>query len=439
MGRRFSFLWESSVSRIRLLHAVAAAAAIASAAPASALNIVLVDPTNSFGTAPNGAEALLAFQKAANYWNKTLTNDVTLHINISFDALPQGVLGSTGSASRAVSVSDVYAGLAATGTTALDAIAVANLSKLNAGGGLTIRTNNYFDIPNKIGVQDATVTRTGNAVINNYLDVNQSVIKALGLANKVGAMSTYDASIQFSSQFAFDFNPTNGISAGKYDFTAVAVHELGHALGFVSGTDTFDILMHGKGPLAADFESGAFGTTDITDFPVGSTLDLFRYGNSVGADGKAILQWSANRPAYFSIDGKTVFGIGDASFQEPATFSTGAYSGDGAQASHWKDNIGFIDPDAVGCFQSSRQVGIMDPTSSPCHTENVSRNDIAAFDAMGWNTNVNALTDKGYAVSSADIYAMDGVATAVPEPSSWGMLALGVSVVGFLGRRRRAA
>ncbi len=428
------------MSRTRLLHALAAAAAISCAAPAAALNIVLVDSTNSFGTSPNGAAALLAFQKAANYWNQTLTNDVTLHFDISFNSLPAGVLGSTRSYSNAVAVTDVYAGLANTGTTALDAIAVANLSKLNAGGGLTMRTNNYFDVANKVGLQDATVARTGNAVINNYLDVNQSVIKALGLTGQAfGTMNRYDASIQFSSQFAFDFNPTNGIDAGKYDFTAVAVHEIGHALGFVSGTDTFDIVMHGTGPLAADFEAGAFGSADIADFYIGSTLDLFRYGNSVGADGKAVLQWSANRDAYFSIDGKTMFGLGDAAYQEEATFSTGAYSGDGAQASHWKDNIGFIDPDAPGCLQSTRPIGIMDPTSSPCHTENVTRNDIAAFDAMGWNTSIDALTNKGYAVSSADIYAMEGVAVAVPEPGTWGMLALGLGVIGFLGQRRRRA
>jgi len=426
------------MSRTRLLHALATAAALVCAAPASALDIILVDPTNSFGTSPNGADALLAFQKAANYWNKTLTNNVTLRFEIGFNALPTGVLGSTSSYSNIVAVSDVYAGLAATGTTALDAIAVANLSKLNAGGGLTIRTNNYLDVANKIGIQDATTTRTGNATINNYLDVNQSVVKALGLTSVAGPMRSYDARIQFSSTFGFDYNPTNGIDAGKYDFTAVAVHEIGHALGFVSGTDTFDIVMNGAGPLADAFEAGAFGSADIAEFAIGSTLDLFRYGNSVGADGKAILQWSANRPAYFSLDGKSVFSIGDAAYQEPATFSTGAYSGDGSQASHWKDNIGFIDPDAPGCFQSSRQAGIMDPTSSPCYTENVTRNDIAAFDAMGWNTDINALTNKGYSVSSADIYAMEGVAVAVPEPTTWGMLALGLGLIGFLRRRHVA-
>ena len=34
-----------------------------------------------------------------------------------------------------------------------------------------------------------------------------------------------DAEIQFSNQFAFDFNARDGIAAGSYDFVGVAVHE----------------------------------------------------------------------------------------------------------------------------------------------------------------------------------------------------------------------
>ena len=164
---------------------------------------------------------------------------------------------------------------------------------------------------------------------------------------------------------------------------------------------------------------------------------LFRYGNALNPDGKLQLQWSANRPAFFSIDGKTVFGIDTPSAQEAATFSTGAYAGDGQQASHWKDNLGFIDPDAVGmCLQSTRQVGVMDPTSSPCHTENVTRNDLAAFDAMGWNTSVDVMANPAYTMNTADIYALDGVAQAVPEPATWAQLLAGFGVLGVVLRRR---
>ncbi|MCV2360717.1 NF038122 family metalloprotease [Paucibacter sp. TC2R-5] len=428
------------MKKTHFLNLVAAAAAAACVLPAGAANIVLIDSSNSFSSSPNGAAALFAFQKAANYWNQTLTNNVTVNIEIGFKALNPGVLGQAGSESRVVSTADVYAGLAATGTTALDAIAVANLSKLNAGGGVSMRTNQFYDVANKIGVADnITTLRSGNLNINNYLDVNQSVIKALGLTSKVAPLSKYDASITFSNQFAFDFDPTNGVTAGSYDFTSVAVHELGHALGFVSGVDTFDLVTHGKGPYASAFENGDFGTKNITDWAIGSTLDLFRYGNALDPDGKhATLQWSANRAAFFSVDGNNVFSIGDASNQEAATFSTGRYTGDGQQASHWKDNVAFVDPDSGGaCIQSTRAIGIMDPTMSPCTAGSVSRNDIAAFDALGWNTNIDALADKAYSVDTAAIYKMSGLAMAVPEPSTYAQLGLGLMLLAASLRARR--
>src|SRR6185503_11314651 len=40
--------------------------------------------------------------------------------------------------------------------------------------------------------------------------------------------------IAFNSAFNFDLDPSNGIEVNKTDFDAVAVHEIGHALGFNS-------------------------------------------------------------------------------------------------------------------------------------------------------------------------------------------------------------
>ena len=40
--------------------------------------------------------------------------------------------------------------------------------------------------------------------------------------------------IGFNSAFGFDFDPSNGITSGQTDFDAVAVHEMGHLLGFNS-------------------------------------------------------------------------------------------------------------------------------------------------------------------------------------------------------------
>ncbi len=424
-----------------LVKSVAAAAvAAAVAVPASAANIVLIDSTNSFATAPNGAEALFAFQKAANYWNKTLANDATIRIDIKFASLGAGILGSTGSNSNVVSVADVYTGLKTTGNSALDQIAVAHLPTLANGTDLAMRVNAYTNAASKIGVDPTLASRISNGSngINQYLDVNTAVLKAMGMSatydSSYAARKT-DASITFSSNFAFDFNPTDGIASGKYDFTAVAVHELGHALGFVSGVDTFD-LVGGKGPYAAQFSSGAFGTKNIDDWAIGSTLDLFRYGS--GVDGGArYLQWGANKTAFFSIDGgASVFNLPDVA-QEAAFFSTGRYNGDGQQASHWADNKAVLDLGG-NCYLSTRQIGVMDPTIAACAGGSVTQNDLAAFDAMGWNLSQNILTNPTYNKTTADIYAMDGLAQAVPEPETYAMLLAGLGITGFAARRRKA-
>jgi hypothetical protein len=41
----------------------------------------------------------------------------------------------------------------------------------------------------------------------------------------------------FNDTFSFDFDPSNGITGGTTDFQSVAIHEVGHAMGFVSGVD----------------------------------------------------------------------------------------------------------------------------------------------------------------------------------------------------------
>ena len=411
-----------------LQHLAVAWLVAACASPASALNIVLIDSNHSFANAPNGAEALFAFRKAANYWNQTLTNDVTVRIDIGFEALGTNVLGSTGSFSHVTAVSDIYHGLASTGNSALDASAVAHLVPLNSQGSLAMRVSNYLDPASHTGI-DTSTTRlsNGNNAINQTLDVNTSVLKALHLSTGQPA-NAFDAQITFSSNFAFDFNPANGIGTGQYDFTAVAVHELGHALGFVSGTDGIDYFGHPNGPGASQFDD-----QNLDEYSVGSTLDLFRYGNGFNPNGTRQLQWSPDRDAFFSIDGgATVFNIGSGQ-QQAAYFATGAFNGDGFQASHWAENRATINAD--GCFQSTQQIGIMDPTLAACALGYVTQNDLAAFDALGWNVNQDVLAAKGYAETTQDVFALPGVA-AVPEPAAYALLLAGLGLVGGVARRR---
>jgi hypothetical protein len=187
----------------------------------------------------------------------------------------------------------------------------------------------------------------------NQVRLTNANAKALGLlaANAAGS----DASISFSSLFTWDFDPTDGISAGAIDFVGVAIHELMHAMGFVSGVD---ILDSNSPPINGPFTAAQFN-------PFASGLDFTRMSGAAIAAG-ADIDWTADtRAKDYSIDGGATALITNA-------WSTGVNFGDGRQASHWKDNLG---------------IGIMDPTSAPAGSANViTANDVQALDVIGWNT-----------------------------------------------------
>ena len=419
--------------KLRMLLAASAIAVASTATPASALNIVL-RPDASFTSQTNGAAALFAFQKAANFWNQTLTGNTTINIAVGYRPLDPNVIAQAGSTRVDVSARDVYAALASHASTSLDDVAVDNLVELTAAGGV-----NYRRAPALAGdpltglglnITPGSVFDNNDSYNNRILYANTSNLKELGLFTDVNSI---DAQITFSSAFSFDFDPTDGISAGTQDFTSVAIHELGHALGFVSGTDFYDVYGAPNGPgatvpIAWDNES------------VLSVLDLFRYSTNPPANsgfdpatGNRFLQLDPNRGAGFSVDG-VHFVQNDFNF---ANFSTGRYNGDGQQASHWKDSPGYSDEN--GCFVAlPRQVGIMDPTSGSCQMGMVTGLDLAAFDAIGYNLDFNILDNLNYTFSTAQVFGLDGVA-AVPEPASWAMMIGGFGLVGGTLRRRQSA
>ncbi|WP_411826572.1 NF038122 family metalloprotease [Luteolibacter sp. AS25] len=280
------------------------------------------------------AEALAGFQQAADIWSSILTDNIAINFDIRFDGtLASNVLGSTSSIGSAYTYTSVRAALLGAATSSDDAIATAALP---TGSSIEFLTNNTSD-------SSVYLDNDGSAN-NSALAVNNANAKALGL---LGASSDSDGSIAFNSAFTWDFDQSDGIDAGKQDFVGVTVHEIGHALGFVSGVDTVDFY-HGSG-------DGAGSTIDLDGFAIFSVWDLFRYS----AAGQ--LDFSTGGDPYFSIDGGAT---------SIATFSTGSANGDGNQASHWEDNLGY---------------GLLDPTANPAGQINtLSSLDLRAFDVMGF-------------------------------------------------------
>jgi len=451
-----------------LYAASALAATVMASAPAHALKIEFFNPSNL----STQSAAYKGFRAAANFWEKMLTNDTTVYLQIGFDSnfSSPNIIASAGSTrflGSGTNVSNIYATLAATGTSQLDQIAVANLSPLTNGAVSAItqqaKPNGQGVVhntraPDPTGTSTSAQTLNGietasfrewdndGSINNSQLWVNGAVLKALGFqlpdtaysaANRDTNGRGIDARVRFNSAFNFDYDPTDGIGVGQTDFIGTAIHEFGHSLGFVSGVDIYDTNTNIQANL--DTLQGLM-----------STLDLFRYSddvNNLAPGSKPVLDWSVGNSAvvgdnlrgraYFSFDGQTkglsAYG-GDAGY-----FSTGQLNGDGRQASHFMDtpyeaapgDQGPGNPRCLRPIGGSR--GIMDPTFAPCELGIVTGVDMAAFDAMGWNVRYDVLKRSGAFYTSAD--AFNGTLS-VPEPATWALMIGGFGFVGAAMRRR---
>jgi hypothetical protein len=160
-------------------------------------------------------EAVTAMGTVETYLESMFSDPLTITIDFDYAALGPGILGSTSVTYTASPPSWTATRAGLVGGMDYDDYIEANLPS-----GSTI--------PVRYDGASPTVTNEDRCffALANY-----------GAA--IGSISVTSAHITFSSNFSWDYDPTNGVSGSAYCFQSVVIHEIGHALGFVSRAESW--------------------------------------------------------------------------------------------------------------------------------------------------------------------------------------------------------
>ncbi|HKO45142.1 MAG TPA: NF038122 family metalloprotease [Pyrinomonadaceae bacterium] len=273
------------------------------------------------------APAKAAFIRAAQIWEAQIKSPITIYLDVHVG--PQQANGNPWSSGT----------IGSTSSPAITAGYQTVRNQLIAGASTGAETTLYNSLPSS-----ALPTNVGDV---SSTSVSLSIARAIGLADATAQPGDSAANIGFNSNFNFDYDPNDGIQGT--DFEAVAVHEIGHALGFTSGAGSTT-------PLNPRI-------WDIFRFRTGTTLGTFGTAQRImTADG---LQY------YFSGPPELGLSTGGPNGEAPG--------GDGRQSSHWKDDA----------LTGGNYIGIMDPTIGSNVRRQITANDTVALDSFGYNLSNN--------------------------------------------------
>ncbi|MCA9218425.1 MAG: NF038122 family metalloprotease, partial [Planctomycetales bacterium] len=348
-------------------------------------------------------ETMEAVLDAVRFWESLLEDPITVTFDVEVADLGNNTLGV--GAPEFVDLG-------------YDAVRQALIDDARVGEEIAARLPAFADLNVTLPVDEINPF-----TLNTQMQVATANAKALGFNVGGGPASLYDPSetrdgtIEFNllpidnpgTRLSYvDFDRSDGIQPNYSDFVGTAIHEIGHALGFISAVD--DV---------------AAGIRDVRM----STLDMFRLEPGQGdldfTNSPRALDPSLDQVLYdggyydpFGIDVPNLT-VGD------IPTATGLAD----QASHWLDNMPFI--------------GIMNPTGDAGREENTYEADRIAFDLIGFDVVGDGIPGDWRGIT-LEQYSNDRNVAVVTEFESAAAVAPGTNatpgtaqVLGALGRAEK--
>lgn len=322
-------------------------------------------------------DQMIGFEMAGEFWSQHLGDNISINIFVEItDKLPENVLGGALPAMEAAqSYRSFRDHLKMDMLSGEDLVAVANLpgstefasivNSATASGNI-----DYSEKYLKYNNSQLNLTRANSKAVGLLNDPNSELINGesrldgyILLSDLSNLSVNQDNDLNNDLQWHYDFD-SSIIPENTLDFLSVALHEIGHVLGFVSGVD--DVGNSGTNNNNFMTLSTISLLNQSRELGTSTSVDLFRY--SSGSSAVGAIDMSVGGSAFFSFDrGKTV----------EADFATGqdtTIGGDGHQASHWK-------------YKQGQPLGIMAPLLSAGQKRQISALDIKMFDVIGYNVN----------------------------------------------------